>query len=398
MTPWIKRGPAAADAGDPCTHALVLGCSKYQFLTEDGSPGTGRGETLGLRQVKTPATSAFLFARWLDAKYRNPDAPLGTIRLLLSPSDFEQANVPELAALPAEALPATRDNVQEAVDEWFADSGKNSGNVAILYASGHGIQISPDDGGIVLLEDFAKNLSVLDASLDVGAVRRGMAGPTMAQRQFYFVDACRVRPEAASRFSSLGGKGVDLPNPLEGAPRVSAVYYAATPSTTALGVPADGTLFVQALLECLDTALGVDDHALDDGGWAVTTTTLVRELPKRVRELAAQHGDEQTATIGGQLEDVPFHVLQERPNVPVTLQLFPDAATACALARLVETPKKVDVFADVAFAPTIAREIPAGHYLLSVKIQPPTPPFTDVEDIIVPALPPRYTGIVRVEQ
>jgi hypothetical protein len=397
MTPWIRRGLAADGGGGPGTHALVVGCSRYQFLTEDGSPGTGKGETLGLRQVKTPATSAFRFARWLDSTYRNPSAPLGSVRLLLSPSDFEGANVPELAQLPAEALPATRDNVQEAVDEWFEDCGTDSANVAILYAAGHGIQISPDDAGIVLLEDFAKNRSVLDASLDVGAVRRGMAGPTMAQRQFYFVDACRVRPEAASRFSSLGGKGVDLPNPLEGTPRVSAVYYAATPSTTALGAPGDGTLFVQALLECLDTALGVDDHALDDGTWAVTTTTLVRELPKRVRELAAEHGDEQTPTTGGQLEDVPFHVLQERPKVPVTLKLVPDAATTCAVARLVETPNKVDVFAEVAFAPTIVREIPAGHYLLSVKIQPPTPPFTDVEDIIVPALPPRYTGIVQVE-
>lgn len=396
MTPWIRRGPAADGAGGPCTHALVVGCSQYQFLTEDGSPGPGAGETLGLRQVKTPATSAFRFARWLDSSYNNPKAPLGTVRLLLSPSDFETANVPELAQQPAEAPPATRANVKTAVDEWFMDCKTSSENVAILYAGGHGIQISPDDGGIVLLEDFAENLSVLEGSLDVGAVRRGMAGPTMAQRQFYFVDACRVRPEAASRFRTLGGQGVDLPNPFEGTPRVSAVYYAATPSTTALGAPGNGTLFVQALLECLDTALGVDDHALEDGTWVVTSTTLVRELPKRVRELAAEHGDEQTATVGGQLEDVPFHVLPGRPQVPITLQLSPDAATACAVARLVEPPN-VDVFAGATFAPTITREVPAGNYVLSVKIEPPTPPFTDVELFVVPALPPRFKGVVKVE-
>ena len=356
------------------------------------------GETLGLRQVKTPATSAFRFARWLDASYSNPAAPLGTVRLLLSPSDFETANVPELAQLPPEALPATRANVKEAVDEWFTDCKTRSENVAILYAGGHGIQIAPDDGGIVLLEDFAENLSVLEGSLDVGAVRSGMAGPTMAQRQFYFVDACRVRPEAASRFRTLGGQGVDLPNPFEGAPRVSVVYYAATPSTTALGAPGNGTLFVQALLECLNTALGVDGHALDDGTWAVTTTTLVRELPKRVRELAAEHGDDQTPTIGGQFEDVPFHVLAGRPQVPITLELVPDAATACAVASLVESPNQVDVFAEVAFTPTITREVPAGSYLLSVKIQPPTPPFTDVKNIIVTALPPKFKGVVKVGQ
>ena len=197
--------------------------------------------------------------------------------------------------------------------------------------------MSPDDGGIVLLEDFAKLPNVLDFSLDVGAVRKGMAGPTMAQRQFYFVDACRVRPEAAVRFQTLG-TGVGLPNPFEGKPRVSAIYFAATPSTEALGAPGDGTLFVQALLECLDTALGVDDHVQQDGSWAVTSTTLVRELPKRVRELADAAGEEQTATIGGQLEDVPFHSLKEPPQVPITLTLAPDGAAACAVAALMEPP------------------------------------------------------------
>jgi hypothetical protein len=394
VTPWVHRGPATDGAEGPCTHALVVGCSRYEFLTEEGSPGPGGRETFGLRQVTTPATSAFRFARWLDSTYRNPSAPIGTIRLLLSPSAFETANVPELAQPPAEALPATRENVQEAVDEWFTDCKTSSENVAILYAAGHGIQMSPDDGGIVLLEDFAENLNVLDGSVDVGAVRKGMSGPTMAQRQFYFVDACRVRPEAAVRFQTLG-TGVGLPNPFEGRPRVSAIYFAATPSTTALGAPGDGTLFVQALLECLDTALGVDDHVLEDGTWVVTSTTLVRELPKRVRELAEEHGEEQTATAGGQLEDVPFHSLSGRPQVPITIQITPDAATACAVARLMEPPN-VDIFAGATFTPTIAREVPAGHYLLSVRIQPPTPPFADVELFVVPALPPKYKGVVKV--
>jgi Caspase domain len=393
MTPWIKRGPAAG-GGAPCTHALVIGCSKYQFLTEDGSPAPDGRETFGLSQVKTPATSAFRFARWLDSSYRNPSAPLGTVRLLLSPSDFERDNVPELEQPPPEALPATRANVQKAVDEWFQECKTNADNVAILYASGHGVELSPDDGGIVLLEDFAEHLAVLDGSLDVGAVRKGMSGATMAQRQFYFVDACRVRPEAAVRFQSLGS-GVSLPNPLSGRPRVSAIYFAATPSTTALGAPGDGTLFVQALLECLDTSLGVDDHALEDGTWVVTTLTLVSALPKRVKELAAQFGAEQSATTGGQLEDVPFHVLPDRPQIPVTLQIAPDTATACAVAELVELPARLQVFAGATFAPTISRELPAGKYLLSVKIHPPTPPFTDVVDVVL-ALPPRCTSVVKV--
>ncbi|HSJ94389.1 MAG TPA: caspase family protein [Gaiellaceae bacterium] len=389
--PWLSRAGA-----DPRTHALVIGVSRYQFLTDDGSQGTGDGQTFGLRQARTPATSAFRFARWLESTYHNPAAPLGTVRLLLSPSDFEKQNVEGLDALPAEVLPATRENVELAVGRWKKDCETSADNVAVLYASGHGIQMSPDDGGIVLLEDFAKLESVLEHSLDVGAVRKGMAGPTMAQRQFYFVDACRVRPEAAVQFQTLGS-GVGLPATFEGRARVSPVFFAAVPSTEAFGEPKDGTLFVQALLECLDTALGVDDHVQEDGSWAVTTTTLVQQLQKRVKELAAAHGAEQIATIGGQLEDVPFHVLPGKPEVPITIRLDPDSAeaAACARARLWD-PLATDVFDGEAFQPTIARTVPAGQYLLTVTIDPPTPPFADVPLFPVPALPPGYRGVVKV--
>lgn len=381
---------------DPRTHALVIGVSKYQFLTEDGSPGTGGGQTFGLRQARTPATSAFRFAKWLESTYNNPEAPLGSVRLLLSPSDFEKENVAGLDALPGTVLAPTRDNVALAVDGWKNDCATNADNVAILYASGHGIQMSPDDGGIVLLEDFALLQNVLDHSLDVGAVRKGMAGPTMAQRQFYFVDACRVQPEEAVKFQTLGN-GVGLPATFEGRGRVSPVFFAAIPSTEALGKVGDGTLFVQALIDCLDTALGVDDHVQEDGSWAVTTTTLVQQLGKRVKQLAEAHGAEQVATTGGQMEDVPFHVLPGKPEVPITIQLEPDSpeAAACARARLWD-PLAAEIFDGESFAPTISRTVPAGQYALAVTIQPPTPPFADVPLFLVAALPPAFTAVVKV--
>jgi hypothetical protein len=389
--PWLTRSDS-----DPRTHALVVGVSRYQFLTDDGSPGTGGGQTFGLRQARTPATSAFRFAKWLESTYNNPAAPLGSVRLLLSPSDFEKQNVAGLDALPDTVLAPTRDNVALAVDGWKNDCATSLDNVGVLYASGHGIQMSPDDGGIVLLEDFARLQNVLDHSLDVGAVRKGMGGPTMAQRQFYFVDACRVRPEEAVKFQTLGN-GVGLPAMFEGRAAVSPVFYAAIPSTEALGQVGQGTLFLQALLECLDTALGVDDHVQEDGSWAVTTTTLMQQLKRRVKQLADAHGAEQVAITGGQMDDVPFHVLPGKPEVPITIQLEPASpeAAACARARLWD-PLATEVFDGEAFAPTISRTVPAGQYALAVTIQPPTPPFADVPLFLVPALPPSYTGVVKV--
>ena len=241
--------------------------SRYEFLPADEAPApTDRGD-LRPPPGRTPATSGWRFAKWLADEYRNAAAPVASVRLLLSPSEFEQTAVPDLAALPAEVMPATRDNVAEAVDEWHAACATNPENVAIFYAGGHGIQMSKDDGGIVLLQDFARRPAApLDHSLDVGAVRKGMAGATMAQQQFYFVDACRVRPEAAIAFQTLG-TGVGLQNPFEGAPRCSAVYFSASPRRRRWGSSGDGTLFVQALLDCL-RLLAVDDHVHEDArGW-----------------------------------------------------------------------------------------------------------------------------------
>jgi hypothetical protein len=311
MTLWVDR---RTSEGGPCTHALVVGVSRYEFLpNEDADPHPDDPDTFGLRQARTPATSALNFARWLDASYGNPEAPIGTIRLLLSPSAWERQNVPGLAELAAPAMPATRDNVANAITEWHNDCSESPENVAVLYAGGYVIQLSKDEAGIVLLEDFAKRRSsVLDHSLDVGSVRRGMAGRTMADRQFYFVDACRVRPEAAARLGSVG-IGIGLANPFESGPRSSIVYSGASSNTEPLGEPGKGTLFSQALLGCLD-GLAAEEREDQDDRWVVTSGSLMQALPKVAHELADSFGVELTVTTGGQLEDVIFHVLPEPPT------------------------------------------------------------------------------------
>ncbi|HET6478699.1 MAG TPA: hypothetical protein VFG35_01480 [Actinoplanes sp.] len=65
------------------THALVIGVSAYDHL-----PSVGAGP-FGLSQLGSTAIGAYRFAVWLRDHYRNPDAPLATIRLLLSPSAAE---------------------------------------------------------------------------------------------------------------------------------------------------------------------------------------------------------------------------------------------------------------------------------------------------------------------
>ena len=80
-----------ADIGRPATHALVIGTSWYDNLPEDPLL-TG---PLGLSQLDCAAMAAYSIASWLKAEYHNLEAPLATIRLLLSPSPSEIAGPEE---------------------------------------------------------------------------------------------------------------------------------------------------------------------------------------------------------------------------------------------------------------------------------------------------------------
>ena len=79
--------------------------------------------------------------------------------------------------------------------------------------------------------------------------------------------------EAATRFQTLGN-GVGLPDPFEGRAAVLGRLLRGHPSTEALGEPGKGRSSCRRCSSASDTALGVDDHAQEDGTWAVTTTTL----------------------------------------------------------------------------------------------------------------------------
>jgi hypothetical protein len=187
-----KQDDEVVRGGGPALHALVIGVSRYANLPSGDKPAADEDQTLGLRQLECAAAGAYAFASWLAESYRNPEAPLGSIRLLLSPSPLEQQEIPDL---PADVPPALSAEVKAALDAWAAACDSRSDNVAVLYAAGHGVMVSKEDGQIVLLEDFASSeRSRFAEALDVPSVRSGMAGPTTARRQFYFVDACQVRP------------------------------------------------------------------------------------------------------------------------------------------------------------------------------------------------------------
>lgn len=139
----------------PQTHALVIGVSDYEFLPKDPlDPAQKDSATFDLSPVDCGASAAFQFATWLRDSYNRPSAPLGTVRLLISPSTLERTHLAlDAASKQSDVPPARAADVQVAIDDW-ADACADPKNVAILYVAGHGIEVCKDDG--VVCEETQK--------------------------------------------------------------------------------------------------------------------------------------------------------------------------------------------------------------------------------------------------
>ena len=118
----------------PATHAFVLGVSHYPFA--DGPEATPEGEALGISNLTGAARSASEVAAWLLTEYRNPDAPLRSLTLLLSPVDGEQLHPEVVARMAGQASPATRDAVEVDFARFRNRCRESTDNVASCTSSG----------------------------------------------------------------------------------------------------------------------------------------------------------------------------------------------------------------------------------------------------------------------
>ena len=392
--PW--RTSSLYSSSSPCMHALVIGVSHYQYLPENSLgpiPEDGR-VTLGLCQATTPAYSALSFASWLESEYNNPDIPMGSIRLLLSPSTQEEEQEDALANLEPHVLHPTARNVKEALFAWKRDCEKSRNNLGIFYIAGHGIQLSKDDS-IVLLEDFANpNDNILAGAIDIGSVWRGMSNENAAKIQFYFVDSCRIKPDIFTKYEK-NPVGVTLDVTDEGTVEAAPIFFSAAPRTHALGELGKGTLFCQALMDCFKL------HAVDwpdqQGRWMVTTSSLNKWLGRRVMQLALEYNEVQDAVPGGLMKDVPLHILTKPPNVPVIIGLDPkDAAEHHALAKLQDGITDKVIFENRQFTPELEEEVPGGSYLIHITFPPEEVMFRNRQFRPLFVHPPKTKEIINV--
>jgi hypothetical protein len=272
--PWRDH----RDGPGPGLHALVIGVSWYEH-----------GDQEGLASLPGAAMSAARFARWLDTEYRNPEAPLHTVRVLASPVDVEDVMIRD--ELEGAAPAAVRTNVVAALGAWSEDCRSHPRNVALLYVAGHGCY-TERDGGFVLLERFGQASDKIDDALNIRRVVDGLTTTTHA-----FVDACLVPPPKGIS-SDLGG-GVKLGAPEEPAPpwRIVKQYFAAAPGRSAVVLPQQyATTFGEATL----AALRRDALEDDDGAMTVRANTLLRTIRANVSKIAPEQSEtyERSVTSG----------------------------------------------------------------------------------------------------
>jgi uncharacterized caspase-like protein len=366
----------------PGTHALVIGVSDYPFL--DGPDATEEGADFGLSSLTSAARSASEVANWLLTEYRNPAAPLASLRVLLSPAGNESIHPAVAAALPG-PVPATRAAV-EADLRSLRDACRQSGdNVCFVYIAGHGIQLTKR-GAVVLLHDFADpgHLNKLHGAIDVVGCHDGMEESEIAQSQVWFADACRQRPDVALRFERMEG-ALTLDERL-GRVRASPLYLASSTRESAFGEVGGTSIFSQALLWALrgGGAVGPDEHCPE---WHVSTARLGTILFNRVKEVAAAAGESQLVDVMGPQLEVAVQRFAAPPDVDIVVNLRPEGAAPGPAARLLFNAAPPGV--DLPPGWPVRFRGPAGLYLLKLLVEPE-------RMRILRADPPRCTEEVEV--
>lgn len=356
--PSIPLPPMDSEHG---TYALVIGVSRYPYA--DGDDATDFGEQSGLENLSSAARSASEFAAWLLKEYRNPEAPLKSLQVLLSPAEDEVIH-PEIEALLPAPYSATRAAVRQELIS-FREMCKKPENVGIVYVAGHGVQLSKR-GAIVLLEDFAAEgqMDKLEGAIDMVGCHAGMNGDEYAAHQFWFVDACRQRPIYARKFESMTGalSFGDEPN---GQVHSAPLFLASSTRESAFAERGGTSLFCRAVLTALrgDGARGPDEGSGNE--WTVPVSRLVELLHDSVQELAGEHGEEQRVDITGRVNEAVIHRFPKEPDVHLQLSMDPEPAAASAKIELLlngNTP--------VNPPPSewpIDQRVPAGLYQLKVR-------------------------------
>lgn len=351
-----------ASVAGPGLHAILIGVSDYAFLPPaDEPPGEGLA---ALKKLGSPALSAFRFREKLEALDGTGRLPwkLKTVRMLVAPSAEELAAAPTLA----DALAGpTRLAIKAALKAWRDDMAESRDCAGIFYFSGHGIRRALEES-ILLAGDFLDPEEIeLENAFRLSNVRGGMAPsdkyPEIGRTQFYFVDACRDKPDALDALDDTQTPkmfGASL-NTLDD--RKAPIYFATYVGGLAAGAPGTETFFYKAIDWALEHASPESAIAGDIEIWPVTAFSLKMGIERQNQLFAGRV--ELTGLIGNPI--ICFRT--DPPTFDMRISIGPETLRgSVARARLVEINRSEEVDLPGGADPRVA-PIRAGLYRLEIE-------------------------------
>jgi hypothetical protein len=311
-----------APLNTPGTHALVIGVSSYVHLSGGAQPSEF-GLDLEMIQLTSAARSASEFAAWLIDSYRNPSAPLCSVRLLLSPNLEEKEEInPRIKSILTNNYDATRQNVEKYFKEFTEALSLSTENVGVIYVAGHGVQLTKA-GAILLLHDIADpdHPTELHGAIDLINLHASTDHPEIAQKQFWFADICRQPPSIAYKFESM--TGAMKRSTKKGNAKSSTMFMSSISGAKAYGNPHGVTLFNEALMKGLALGEAAQSDGEDESAWEISATSLIEYLSATVSGLAKASGAEQFVENTGIIENAVLHVLDTVPTVEFEADVTP---------------------------------------------------------------------------
>ena len=282
---WLADPPITAGA-----HALIVGISEYPHLSGGSGPLAARNGGLG--QLEVCAKSAARLFAWLLEAREVGGAPLASCRLLLAPAAGEKDEVEKLTG-GHYAKPDFRP-LRDACEDWGA--AVNAGgatadtNVALLFYSGHGVEISVNPA--IVARDF------LDPNAPAAGAGNALAlDPTAraiksygVNRALFLIDACRDASELVQELDVTGESPLKPARIVRRRPEGVIILHSTASSLKSYQLATDpATLFSQAVIDALEGP--PPDYVPYDtksSPWLLLFSALEGHVKRRVAELLAE--------------------------------------------------------------------------------------------------------------
>ena len=308
-------------AGKGAMHAILIGVSDYSYLPPaDDPPGDGLAALKKLSSSSITVAAVARKLQQLDTEARLA-RPLGTIRLLHSPAPEELAAEPDLATIGG--VPALRSDIAKALRAWRTDVAMAKDAQAFFYFCGHGIRRTLEES-ILLAADFLEDEPKLFNSFRLSNIRNGMVPsprfPDIGREQFYFVDACREKPDALDTLDTTETPKIFDAELGSYDDRKAPIFFATTSGGLAAGPALKPTYFGSALLWAMDN--GSFDRRPVDGVegnvWPVTPPSL------KVGIETANALFDSRVELTGLVADPVLCFRRDPPRLPIAISLRPD--------------------------------------------------------------------------